>query len=43
MDLMGEIILSVMEICNMPAVEDVESDFNGDNFIFVELISSFGW
>ena len=41
-DLMGEII-SVLAIWNMPAVEDVELDFNGDNFVYVDLISSFGW
>ena len=39
---MGEII-SVLAICNLPAVEDVELDFNGENFVYVELISSFGW
>ena len=39
---MGEII-SVMEICNLPPVEDVEMDFNGDNFVSMDLISSFGW
>ena len=39
---MGEII-SVLAICNLLAVEDVELDLNGDNFISVDLISSFGW
>ena len=41
-DLMGEII-SVLAIWNMPAVEDLEFDFSGDNFVYVDLISSFGW
>ena len=30
-------IISVMAICNLPAVRDVELDFNGDNFIYVDF------
>ena len=42
MDLMGEII-SMLEICNLSTVEDVELDFNGDNFVSVDLIRYFSW
>ena len=30
-------IISVLEICNIPADKDVELDFNGDNFISVDF------
>ena len=30
-------IISVLEISNLRAEKDVELDFNGDNFIFVDF------